>query len=196
MEPEKRQQIAPPTSTSSFARSEASPTSQQSRALPSAWIDRLFQRLGAYYGSRLAQLYVGQDMAEVRQAWAEGLAGLTGEELAQGLRGCLRKPWPPTMPEFRTLCLPDPEVIFQQAQSNPRGNPLAYWTLHRFGYADAQRLTWEQARERWTRTMHELLEQGVPPVPAQPTALAYDPAPASEETRAAVRDLLEKLKRG
>lgn len=46
-------------------------------------------------------------LSDSAQTWASGLSGITGDQLASGLRGCLEREdaWPPTLPEFRGLCL-------------------------------------------------------------------------------------------
>jgi hypothetical protein len=44
--------------------------------------------------------------------WAKGLAGVTAAQIADGLRACLTSadPWPPTLPEFRAMCLGVPSL--------------------------------------------------------------------------------------
>lgn len=39
--------------------------------------------------------------------WQKGLAGVTTERIADGLTGCIRRQdgWPPSLPEFRGMCL-------------------------------------------------------------------------------------------
>lgn len=40
--------------------------------------------------------------------WAKGLADMTGEDLKRGFFACLQSgdAWPPSLPEFRSLCKP------------------------------------------------------------------------------------------
>lgn len=44
--------------------------------------------------------------------WAKGLAGISGRQLGAGLEACIVRadPWPPTLPEFRALCLGIPSL--------------------------------------------------------------------------------------
>ena len=44
--------------------------------------------------------------------WAKGLSGITGQQLAAGLEACIVRAdsWPPTLPEFRALCLGIPSL--------------------------------------------------------------------------------------
>ncbi|MGE4370808.1 MAG: hypothetical protein AB7E12_14135, partial [Burkholderiaceae bacterium] len=75
-------------------------------ALPLAWVSRLLKRMQALYGSKFTQQWEGLDPEEMQQAWAEELGGYSGPELSRGLDACKQKPWPPTLPEFMTMCRP------------------------------------------------------------------------------------------
>lgn len=63
-----------------------------------------------FYGHKWASMY-GETFEASGSAgltWQKGLAGVVPGNLADGLRKCLDRedPWPPTLPEFRKLCLP------------------------------------------------------------------------------------------
>lgn len=91
-------------------------------ALPLPWATKLIECLHLLYGTRFSQAWEGIDKAQLAQAWAEELAGFTGEELATGLAACKSKPWPPTLPEFIVLCRPwlEPEAAFRAAVAGTR----------------------------------------------------------------------------
>lgn len=62
------------------------------------------------YGHRWTSNYGSEDDG----TWRKGLAGLTPEQIGLGLVKCLeRRPapgeedWPPTLTEFRAMCLPE-----------------------------------------------------------------------------------------
>jgi len=77
------------------------------KPLPSAWVDRLFSRLAAFYGSqKLATMWVDADMAEVKAAWAEQLGRFEPASIAGALQRLVDggNQWPPTLPEFVELC--------------------------------------------------------------------------------------------
>ena len=77
-----------------------------STSLPRPWIDRLFQRLHTVYGNKFSEMWKGQEVEDVKEAWSAELAHLTGAELKTGLDR-LRKnhpSWPPTLFEFSELC--------------------------------------------------------------------------------------------
>lgn len=76
------------------------------RALPEAWIERLFNRLSAMYGSKFADLWRGTDLENVKRTWAEKLGGFVDRPdiIRYALDACDDRPWPPTLPEFIGLC--------------------------------------------------------------------------------------------
>lgn len=86
--------------------SESSEKSIQHRALPSAWVDRIFSTMIAHYGSRFADMWRDTNIADVKAVWAEKLGGFADmpDCLKYGL-GCLDgREWPPTLPEFLADC--------------------------------------------------------------------------------------------
>lgn len=77
------------------------------KPLPSAWVDRLFSRLAAFYGSqKLATMWVDADMAEVKAVWAEQLGRFEPTSISAALQRLIDSgnQWPPTLPEFCELC--------------------------------------------------------------------------------------------
>ena len=88
------------------------------KPLPSAWVDRLFSRLAAFYGSqKLATMWVDADMAEVKAVWAEQLGRFEPASISTALQRLIDSgnQWPPTLPEFCELCR-QAAVGRQQAQ--------------------------------------------------------------------------------
>lgn len=85
--------------------------------LPIEWIDRLFTRFAAMYGTKFTKLWDGVPRDDIVNTWAEMLADLDKNDLATGLKNCINQPYPPTLPEFRILCLPkyEPERVFNFA---------------------------------------------------------------------------------
>ncbi len=104
----------------------------------------LWERFTHIYGHRFATAYgesalnaEGQ-LTDVAQTWAAGLAGITGEQLAVGLRACIKREdtWPPTLPEFRALCAPGRGPIYHQDLS--AREDLGYLRLPRTPMTAAQ----------------------------------------------------------
>lgn len=74
--------------------------------LPESWINRLFSHFEALYGSKFASLWQGTDIANVKRLWAEKLSGFEDKPKAikLALDALDERPFPPTLPEFLTLC--------------------------------------------------------------------------------------------
>lgn len=158
------------------------------------WIERIFERLGAQYGNKLAMLYPSED-AGMQQAihneWAEALAGFTGDEIQRGLRACQTRPFAPTVGEFALLCRPalDPEFAWLEAADGLRARQrgeMGEWS-HPAVYRTAQPLAFEilnqpyrQHRKTWqyrlAREFEQGVGQGIPPVPL---AITQQEKPAS-----------------
>lgn len=62
----------------------------------------LWKRMGEMYG----HTWASQQGDEPNNTWIRGLEGVSNDQLAAGLRGCLDRPgtFPPTLPEFRQMC--------------------------------------------------------------------------------------------
>lgn len=67
----------------------------------------LWLRMTEIYGHRWISAYGADAEQGAGQTWAKGLGGITAQQLAQGLSSALASSdaWPPTLPEFRSLCL-------------------------------------------------------------------------------------------
>lgn len=71
----------------------------------------LWERMTHIYGHRWTSAY-GEaavhdgELSDTAKTWASGLRGVTGDQLADGLRACVERvdPWPPSLPEFVALC--------------------------------------------------------------------------------------------
>ncbi|AFC85892.1 hypothetical protein Fraau_1469 [Frateuria aurantia DSM 6220] len=115
--------------------------------------------------------------------WGTVLAGLTGEQIAQGMRETLAlgSDWPPSAPRFRAMCIGIPSLAAtQHAMRTGATDPFTRqaWTYidsFQFRSADA-----DQAA-RMMRDAHELTVRFVMDggeLPAEPVAaIAVDPAP-------------------
>ncbi|THF55935.1 hypothetical protein [Pseudothauera rhizosphaerae] len=76
------------------------------------WVERIFARMSAMYGRLFAEMWVGTDLAEVKDVWADDLAPFCGAQIAWAMEQCKARELPPTLPMFRGLCqqAPRPEV--------------------------------------------------------------------------------------
>lgn len=83
------------------------PSNVRPEPLPSAWVDRLFARFIAFYGSqKVGTMWVDAGMDEVKAVWAEQLGRFAPQTIADALQRLIDSgnQWPPTLPEFVELC--------------------------------------------------------------------------------------------
>lgn len=75
-----------------------------STELQQGWIERLFSRFAALYGSAFGRQWEGTNLAEVKFVWAEKLGGFNAHHIGEALKTCDERPYPPNLPEFIELC--------------------------------------------------------------------------------------------
>lgn len=148
-----------------------------STALPSAWIDRIFERLLAMYGRKFADMWGCVDTASLKSTWAEALSDLKPEEISRGLAACLTREWPPTLPEFRGLCrtVVSYETAFTEAAMrwpSREGwtDPANYWAAACFG-RDIGILPYASIKARWKDAL-DRARANPRPIP-EPVETAY-----------------------
>lgn len=81
--------------------------SMPEKSIPTAWVDRLFDRFTAIYGAqKVAAMWGGADLAEVKALWAQQLGRFTGGTIAVAVQAVIDsgRQWPPTLPEFVAIC--------------------------------------------------------------------------------------------
>ena len=80
------------------------------------------ERMTGVYGIKWSKSYAS---VEAIETWSRGLSSLTNEQVAAGIRGSMErhKDWPPTLPEFLSLCKPEPQKaahkVFPKALPEP-----------------------------------------------------------------------------
>lgn len=178
----------------------------QLMSLPPEWIDRLFERLWAVYGTKFSDFWKGQELQSVKDMWAREMAGFTAEEIRAGLRAMRRSnpAWPPSLYEFLDLCRPplDHEAAFYAAvkgcHARRLGEPgqwpnrAVYWAVQDVSPADVLGSTWPQIRARWITALEARLADGnLPPIPEPPKQLTMDKPAGKDAER--VRDLATRI---
>ena len=155
-------------------------SSTSHKPLPESWIDRLFERMSAYYGSRFADAWRGTDASVVKRVWAEALGAYSANEIKRGvdsLNGCK---WPPTLPEFLLLCRPeaDPKADWIEAceqmrirlegrQADRWSRPKVYWAAVKIGDYDLRSLGWDAIKTRWLAALNTARTDAIPEYRAQ-----------------------------
>lgn len=93
-------------------------SAQRASALPNGWIDRLFIRLAAIYGTLWLQRWEGVPMADVKDAWHEGLNALYACQIRDAIEHLSKhNPFPPTLPEFFGIAKEMPKPAMPMAES-------------------------------------------------------------------------------
>ncbi len=83
--------------------------------LPSAWVDKIFEKLAVRYGARFLGMYSGVDLNAVKADWADELTWFVGDK-ARGIAYALDNlppADPPNASQFRNLChsMPAPAMV-------------------------------------------------------------------------------------
>lgn len=184
----------------------------QPAILPLPWVDKLIKKLQIMYGKKFAEQWGMIDPLEMRDEWAEELAGYTGAEIARGLDACRARTFVPTLPEFMMLCRPplNLEISFHEAvhgmaqrRRGERGDwshPAIFHAAVKLGSHDILNSTFQSIKSRWEKALNDqLMQKEWAPVP---DAVVTLPAPAkteasNEEAKAAMErmgagDVLDK----
>jgi len=74
------------------------------KAIPQRWIEALFAKMSAFYGSRFADLWRGSNPVEVQKVWAVELGKLSPAQMKAGSDNLTAFPKPPSLPEFVEHC--------------------------------------------------------------------------------------------
>lgn len=134
------------------------------RARRALWIS-----LAAIYGRAWLDVF-GDSEGTAARAWARGLAGLTEEQVAEGIMACTvsADPTPPTLPEFRARCLgvlsfPDVRHELRGESQRSLFTHTVWQLLDRDAYAKARgrtarrllREAYDLARARAMRGVHQ-----------------------------------------
>jgi hypothetical protein len=81
-------------------------TSQASAPESADLVDRLFAKLAMMYGKHWLDLWSDIPMAGVKAEWSRALTGISAEQMRLALEAIFDKgnTFPPTLPEFVSLC--------------------------------------------------------------------------------------------
>lgn len=147
------------------------PQLSTSEPLPTAWIEKLFERMAALYGSKFADMWRGTDPEQVKALWSQELGKLSREEVTKGAQALMTLEWPPSLPQFINLCRPklDAQKAFTEAlnglMARDRGevgvwsHPAVFWAAVRVGAFDIKNATYPQIKGRWESALGDELEK-------------------------------------
>jgi hypothetical protein len=136
-----------------------------SQPIPLSWVDRIFARMNAFYGAKLADAWTGSDLDEVKAIWAEELGGYTPEEIRDGVAAMKRRDWPPTLPEFLKLCRPPVEPVGAHVEACQKyhrwvegedvewSRPEIFWACQKIGHWELKNSPYRSLESRWKEAL-------------------------------------------
>lgn len=157
------------------------------------------------YGHTWASQYGATAAGKAAETWAAVLGGLSGEQLAQGLRACRDEgaEFPPAAPRFRAMCfgIPSLDAVALQVRKPDTASRFAR-AVWRFINGYEWRHASEQDRQRMLRSAYNLARDAVmrgEPLPEEPVANLEAPAPRepqitpgfAEKSLEAIRNILK-----
>lgn len=161
----------------------------------------LWRRMAEIYGQRWTAAYGEDAVSGAGDTWAKGLVGITPQQLARGLEACITRadPWPPTLPEFRALCLGIPtllqvrEDLARQGEQRMPFTRLVWSRLDAWAYRHADGREAERLlREAYTDA-REAVMRGEP-LPPPPLEIEHKPEPPKPATPEVARRALDEAR--
>lgn len=140
--------------------------------------------MAAMYGHSWASQYGTQPEGPAADTWAAALAGLTGPQIAEGLRACVTEgeEFPPNAPRFRAMCLGIPTLARVRLEISHADAESCAFTRAVWRFIDGYAYRQASARDadRMLRDAYELAREetmrGVP-LPGPSEAVTHDPQP-------------------
>ena len=116
-------------------------------------ISELFIWMAAVYGRTWTSQYAGETAKVAAAAWSEGLSELSDGHVEAGRHAVLKRggDWPPSLPEFRRLCLGLGEAgaAIEAAMRGDRTHPIARHLIAGVISFDRDRLSAKDLEKRY-----------------------------------------------
>lgn len=165
-------------------------------ALPTPWVERIFDVMLATFGKKFIDQWVGVEPEKLQAHWAAKLAIYSPAELKRGIDALEKLTFAPTLPEFQRLCRPpiDPLAAYYEAvqgvtaremgEIGQWSHPAIFWASVAIGAHDLKASTYSAISKRWEAALQAEIDKGVwVDIPKPMIAL---PAPSKRETDRAV----------
>lgn len=155
--------------------------------LAESLIRRVWLRMAEIYGHKWTSAFGDDAMAGAGETWAKALRGLTTSQLALGIESCAEAidPWPPTLPQFKALCLGIPELHTVSREMRDTNGKRSRFTLLVWKNLDGYRYrqsTVEQS-DRLLRDAYEIAREHIMRGGALPDLPAAELSYAAEERK-------------
>jgi len=153
-------------------------TTQSAQMVKDIWL-----AMSTIYGHRWISGYGAQPNTLAVQLWGEGLEGLDETQIKTGIQACfkLTDEWPPSLPQFRKLCLDIPPLMQVKQDMRQSHRPpftqfvmgfLDHWNYRQADQYHAEKLL----RQAYDLAVHHRMNGALLPEP--PAALLENKVPA------------------
>jgi hypothetical protein len=166
----------------------------------------LWKAFAELYGHKWTSSYGDNPDAGAAVTWGKVLGDITAQQLADGLSACAKSadPWPPTLPQFRGMCLSVPELhdvrrelVAQLSHGGPAPTGFARLVsqnldYHRWRFCDADKAD-RLLREAYLAARDHVMRGGSLPEPPAGAIAHEEPAPAKPASPEVAAEALRKL---
>jgi hypothetical protein len=140
---------------------------------------QLWLRMTEIYGHKWTSAYGEDAESGAGETWAIGLSGLDARDINTGLSAAITSndPWPPTLPQFRAMCLGIPTLaaVMLAIRTKAKATPFLVMLWQNLDSYRLRQASADQA-DRLVRDAYELTREHVmqgralPPVPEEALA--------------------------
>lgn len=167
--------------------------STSTEPLKMAWIEKLFDRMISLYGNKFLDMWRDIDLQGVKETWAQELGKLSRDEIARGANALSQQEWPPTLPQFISLCKVKINALSgyyeainglaarERGEIGAWSHPAIFWASVKVGAFDLKNQPYAAVRARWDAAFEE--EMGKGQWAAIPEPMIALPAPGEKATK-------------
>lgn len=167
--------------------------STSTEPLKMAWIEKLFDRMISLYGNKFLDMWRDIDLQGVKETWAQELGKLSRDEIARGANALSGQEWPPTLPQFISLCKVKINALSgyyeainglaarERGEIGEWSHPAIFWASVKVGAFDLKNQPYAAVRARWDAAFEEEMAKGQ--WAAIPEPMIALPAPGPKATK-------------
>lgn len=135
------------------------------QALPENVVHRLWSRMAEVYGQKWTSAFGVDATTGAGATWAKGLAGISAAQIGAGIAAAMSSadPWPPSLPQFRALCLGIPDFAVVQYELRTPASERTPFARLVWSYVDGwkMRQASTQESERMLRDAYGIAREHV-----------------------------------
>jgi hypothetical protein len=162
-------------------------------SIPQSWVDALFAKMFMMYGNKFAEMWRDIDMDAVKATWSQELGKLSRDEIARGANALSGQEWPPTLPQFISLCKVKINALSgyyeainglaarERGEIGEWSHPAIFWASVKVGAFDLKNQGYAAIKGRWEAAFEEEMAKGQ--WAAIPEPMIALPAPEAKATK-------------